>query len=328
MRADFKQKRSFAFPRFGRNLFRRVKKALSSEIPEASYRFPFLAAGLSLVFGLGQVYNKQNKKAVLFCLVDAIGLTIVILTITKPYSNWIIFAFVAFLLYTYNDGLVTALKINGQQWTLRYTLAAYSALFFFLGFVTIIGQFFFFSIFKLINVTQPTLEPYIHDGDMIYVDCLTYKFRNPKRGEVIFYTPKPFHIEVPGGLESSRYYIWERRTFERIMGIPGDVVERKNGQFFVNGIPMPPWFQPLVPDNIFETMHFEVPEDRYLAIFSHSPQEMSLGPSWGGRAPALNTPGVILDGWDETCMVEEKEILGRALFIMNPPPHRKFLMNP
>lgn len=310
-----------------RTFFWKLRRIFRSEIPQAPYRFPFLAAGLSLLFGAGQVYNRQYKKAVFFFIIDVIWLWIVIATITEPYSNFIIFFFIAFLLYTYNDGLVTAVKINGQQWTLRYTLAAYSALFFILGFVTIVCQFFFFSIFKLVHVTQPTIQPFFHDGDLVYVDCLTYKFRKPRRGEIIFYTPEPFEMEIPsGGLDSPRYWVWERRTFERIMGVPGDVVERKQGKFYVNGNPMPPWMQPLLPDNVFPDMRFEVPEERYLAIFSHSPQEMSLGPSFGGKTPSLKAPGVILIGWDKTCLVEKKQIFGRVMFIMNPPTHRRILL--
>ncbi|MBN1901715.1 signal peptidase I [Candidatus Sumerlaeota bacterium] len=311
-----------------RKILWRLKKIFRSEIPEGiPHRFPFLAAGLSLLFGAGQVYNRQYKKAAFFFLADVLWLWIVAATITLWYSNIIIFFFVAFLLYAYNDGLVTAVKINGQQWTLRYSLAAYSALFFILGFVMIISQFFFFSIFKLVHVTQPTLEPFFHDGDLVYVDCLTYKFRKPQRGEIIFYTPERFYMEIPSaGWDGTKYAVWERRTFERIMGLPGDVVERKQGKFYLNGNPMPYWMQPILPDNVFPDMKFEVPEKRYLAIFSHSPQEISLGPSWGGKSPSLRAPGVILIGWDKTCLVEKKQIFGRAMFIINPPKHRRALL--
>lgn len=312
------------------NIFRAFRRFFHSEIPETSYRFPFLAAGLSLVFGLGQVYNRQYKKAFFFFCGYIIGLCIVIPTLTKPYSNLIILLFIAYALYTYNDGLVTAVKINGQQWTLRYTLAAYSALFFVLGMGTVIGQFAFVALFKLVHVTQSTIQPFFYKGDIVYVDCLAYKFRKPHRGEIIFYTPEPFEIEIPAAFESTRYWIQERRTFERIMGLPGDVVERKAGKFYLNGSPMPSWCQPLLPDNIFNDLRFVVPGDRVLAIFSHSPKESEIfGPltSWGGKTPPLTAPGIILIGWDKICYVQKKQIIGRALFVINPPPHRRFFLS-
>lgn len=308
-------------------LFRDLFSFLRSEIPEAPYRFPYLAAGLSLLFGAGQVYNRQYKKALLFCLAHIACLVIVATTITDPRSNLIILGYVAFLLFVYNDGLVTALRINGQQWTVRYTIAAYSALFFILGIGITLGQFFVFSIFKLILVTQDTIEPVLCEWDLVYVDCMYYKFASPKRGDIVFYTPEPFHIEVHGGMESTRYYVQERRTFERVMGLPHDVVERKEGKFLLNGRPMTPWCQPLLPDNIHANMRFVVPGDRYLVIFSHSPKELGIG-SIGGNAPPLNAPGVTLDGWDKACLVRKKQIIGRSIFIMNPPTHRRFLLPP
>ena len=316
--------------RFIRNTFRSIQGFLGSEIPTyIPHRFPFLAAGLSLFFGLGQVYNKQYKKAVFFFIGYLICYIIAIATITQPYSNIILFLFLAYALYTYNDGLVTALKINGQQWTWRYSLAAFSALFFVVGLGTVLGQFFLFAIFKLIWITQPTLEPAIYEGDIVYVDCMAYKFRGPRVGEVVFYTPEAFQIEVPGGmLGSDKYHVHEKRTFERIMGLPGDVIERKKGKFYRNGKPMPPWCEPLLPHNVFNDMHFEVPDDHYLAIFSHSPEEMSWGPSFGGRTPPLNSPGLILIDWDDACYVEKSQIFGRAIFVMNPPTHRRFLTPP
>jgi signal peptidase I len=318
-------------PKGFRNLLRMIGRFFHSDIPKIDYRYPLLAAGLSLFLGLGQIYNHQYKKALFFFIAYIVGIIVVIATLTEPYSNWIIFIFVAYSLYTYNDGFVTAVKINGQQWTVRYTLAAYSALFFVVGLGTILGQFFFFSIFKLILISQPSLKPFLFKGDMVYVDCLTYKLRGPRRGEVIYYTPEAFQIEIPGFMESARWYVQERRTFERVMGLPGDVVERKNGDFFLNGNPMPFGLKPILPDNIPMNFRFEVPEDHYLAIFSHSPREKKLGGSGssiGGRAPALNGPGVILHDWDKACMVRKKQIFGRAVFVLNPPTHRRFLLPP
>jgi len=313
---------------FFRAAFYRIGRFLYPEVPEVSHRLPYVAAGLSFLFGLGQVYNHQYKKGILFCVGYIIGWSIVIRTITASYSNWLILLFIAYALYTYNDGFVTAIKINGQIWTFRYSLAAYSALFFLLGFCTIVGQFFISPVFKLIRVSQSTLAPYFHRGDMVFIDCLLYKLRSPRVGDIIFYNPETLIIEVPGSIESARYFIHERRTFETIMGLPGDVVERKSGVFYRNGEPMPSWCKPILPDNIYNDLKFNVPDGYYLAIYSHSPGEISLGDSWGGQTPRLNSPGIILVNWDKMCLITKKQIIGRAVFIMNPPRHRRFFRPP
>lgn len=321
--------RPFAFiPRTLRGVVRGIGKIFHSEIPEAPHRFPYVAALLSLFLGLGQVYNHQYKKAAFFFIAYIIGLVAVVSTITASYSNLIILLFIAFVLYAYNDGLATAVRINGQIWTFRYSLAAYSALFFLLGAGSLVGQFFIAPAFKIIRVSQNTLAPTFHKRDMVFVDCLSYWIVNPRVGDMAFYSPEALHIEVPGMMEGTRYSIKESRTFETIMGLPGDVVERKAGKFFRNGKPMPPWCQPVCPDNIFQDLRFEVPKDKYLAIYSHSPEQIHLGPSFGGKTPALNSPNIILVDWDKVCFVEKKQIIGRVLFIFNPPRHRRIMLPP
>jgi hypothetical protein len=110
------------------------------------------------------------------------------------------------------------------------------------------------------------------------------------------------------------------------MGLPGDAVERKSGVFYRNGEPMPSWCKPIVPDNIYNDLKFKVPDGNYLAIYSHSPEEQI--PLFGGQTPKLNSPGIILVNWDKMCLITKKQIIGRAVFIMNPPRYRRFLRSP
>ena len=321
------------FSSFFRKRFYRVKNLVSSEIPDAPHRFPYVAAGLSLVLGAGQIYNKQYKKAFFFLVGHFIALFIVIATITNPYSNWIILGYAAYLLFAYNDGLVTAFRINGQEWRWVYSLAAFFGLFFVLGLGFTLSQFFFLPMFKLVMVMNPSLEPMFERLDLVYVDKLNYYFRDPRVGEIVYYNPDKFIVEIPGGLESTRIVVHEKQTFERVMGAPGDLIERKDGKFFRNGNPMPPWMKPMLPDNVFEDMKFKVPEDKWLVIYSHSPRDefiemLDIGAARPSGVPPLNAPGIILEGWEDACLVDKDQIIGVALFIANPPPRRRFLLPP
>jgi len=64
------------------------------------------------------------------------------------------------------------------------------------------------------------MEPTFYSGEYILTSKITYKFRNPHRGDVIvFQSPKNPDID----------YI------KRIIGLPGDSVEVREGELYVNG---------------------------------------------------------------------------------------------
>lgn len=63
-----------------------------------------------------------------------------------------------------------------------------------------------------------SMEPNFKNGDYLLVDQITYRLREPQRGEVIvFRYPK----------DESTYFI------KRVIGLPGDRVEIKNGKITV-----------------------------------------------------------------------------------------------
>lgn len=64
-------------------------------------------------------------------------------------------------------------------------------------------------------VNGASMEPNFHGGDYLIVDELTYRFKEPERGEVIVF-------KYPGN--ESYYYI------KRIIGLPGETIDIKNGK--------------------------------------------------------------------------------------------------
>ena len=80
-----------------------------------------------------------------------------------------------------------------------------------------------YFLFQPFIVKGQSMEPGVVSGDYLIVDEITYRFREPARGEVIVFK-YPFN-------PSHRY-------IKRIIGLPGEKVEIRNGKVYINGKPL------------------------------------------------------------------------------------------
>ncbi|MFH1651511.1 MAG: signal peptidase I [Chloroflexota bacterium] len=87
-----------------------------------------------------------------------------------------------------------------------------------------------FIIFLVVNTTLQTsvvigasMEPNFFEGERLLVNKAAYFFEEPQRGDVIIFKP-------PGRADSD--YI------KRIIGLPGDTVEIRGQQVYVDGVPL------------------------------------------------------------------------------------------
>ncbi len=69
-------------------------------------------------------------------------------------------------------------------------------------------------------VSGESMMPTLHDGDNLIVDKISYRFSDPERYDIIVF---PFQYE------EKVYYI------KRIIGLPGDEVQVKDGMVYING---------------------------------------------------------------------------------------------
>lgn len=75
-----------------------------------------------------------------------------------------------------------------------------------------------YFVFQPFIVQGGSMEPNFQHNNYLIVDQLSYRFREPKRGEVIVFN-SPEEIE--------RYYI------KRIVGLPGETIQIQNGEVMI-----------------------------------------------------------------------------------------------
>lgn len=104
------------------------------------------------------------------------------------------------------------------------------------------------------KVPSGSMENTIMTGDRVIGSRLSYRFGDPKRGDIVI-----FHF--PDDPTNTVYYV------KRIIGLPGDTVDIKGGNVYLNGSDTPldePYLrEPMDPE---PPAHFEVPEDSYFMM--------------------------------------------------------------
>lgn len=103
-----------------------------------------------------------------------------------------------------------------------------------------------YFLFQPFFVDGQSMDPNFEDGDYLIVDELSYRLRDPSRGEVIVFNyPK----------DPSQRYI------KRIIGLPGETIEISNGNIYIT-----------------KTERIELDESEYLSsIFTTGTINLNLG---------------------------------------------------
>lgn len=70
------------------------------------------------------------------------------------------------------------------------------------------------------RVSGESMESALHSGDNLIVDKISYRFREPERYEIIVF---------PYKYQENTFYI------KRIIGLPGETVQVKDGEVYING---------------------------------------------------------------------------------------------
>jgi signal peptidase I len=279
-------------------------------------RPPLQAAFLSLLPGAGQLYNYQPEKAAFFLVIWIVLLAAAALTLRMPWSNAVVLTLVFWALYAFHDGFRTARRMRGGFWHLRLSLAFFTAWVFQFCILLLLAQFFLgFTVVKLRHMSEPALSPVIDKGDRFAVDILTYHFRGPRVGEIVYYRPRQIVLD-----QGQNMYIEAPvNGVERIVAGPGETFSRVRGRYFRNDQPVSPAEAPVNQSEVAWDYRLEAPPDSFIVIRSYT-----SGDTLGAAAPRM-TQVLAVMGWEEACRVKREEIIGRVRLVYNPPEHRKRL---
>ena len=99
------------------------------------------------------------------------------------------------------------------------------------------------SVFQAFNVPSRSMEPSLLVGDSVIVDKLAYGFYFPESSRPFYSRPGPERNDVVAfilGNEKKvrRTFVFDEYLIKRVVALPGDVMEVKNGVTYVNGSPL------------------------------------------------------------------------------------------
>lgn len=305
---------------------------LRGRLPEnVPHRYPWSAAYLSILFGAGQLYNHQPRKAVLFaCLYIALVGWIVYTWFDYGNNAAVLVAFF-WMLYAIADGYSIAVKVNGEAFNWRNVAAVWFAFMFLISGVVFLGQFFSYGFFQMTTVKTDTMAPALERGDKVFT-LSAGEGLLMKRGSIVYFDPPPLVYERPGGLSTDIYSLNQQNGWGVITAVEGDLVKwEPGGPIKVNGEPIPPAWLPINPDGYPGSMEARVPKDHVCILFTHGVSQGGLlsflGGSYGSAVPnprIAAQSGYIIKNYEEAIMVPRSAIWGITLFRYYPPPRREW----
>jgi signal peptidase I len=103
-------------------------------------------------------------------------------------------------------------------------------------------------------IPSSSMEPTLEINDRLIIEKLSYRFREPQRGDVVVFSPT----------ETLKEQNFHEAFIKRVIGLPGDTVEVKNGRVYVNNFPLSENYIAEKPS--YDYGPVVVPEGQYLVL--------------------------------------------------------------
>lgn len=209
------------------NIFDAYNAAKNRNTPEfeelrRQSKDPWLAMFLSqLFFGIGHFYIGKWLFGIF---------AVILIIVSSGISRFlpaIIYAVISYLAYVFSP----VHRQRSKNWALIIAiLIAISGL-------LAVGTAFFLKTYlaEARWIPSGAMEPTLHgtpnqwEADKVIVNKLNYRFQNPQRGDIIVFAPTE-------ALQKEGY---KDAFIKRIVGLPGEKVELKNGQVYINNQALP-----------------------------------------------------------------------------------------
>lgn len=195
-----------------------------------------LPALLSIIPGLGHIYQKRWKRAAVVSSIYLIALTLGLFFYGRVFSNicfGVMMAVHAVMIY---DCLPISLDFF-TSFKVRMTTMMIVFMVIIIGYRGIYN-----SITERVNGAWATFNapPAFSSGDFVLIS----KAHAYKRGDIVFYHDNGAYINL-GGLYDN-VYLRSGLYAERILGLPGEVLEIKDNNIWVDSKPLPKNIKPLI----------------------------------------------------------------------------------
>ena len=126
-------------------------------------------------------------------------------------------------------------------------------------------------------IPSGSMLPTLQINDRLIIDKISYDFSNPKRGDIVVFNPTKT-------LEAENFHV---AFIKRVIGLPGDKVEVKNGKVYVNNLPIKENYLEARPD--YQWGPVVVPVNSYLVLGDN--RNNSYDSHYRGFVPRQNIIG-------------------------------------
>lgn len=123
-------------------------------------------------------------------------------------------------------------------------------------------------------VSGESMEPALQSGDLLWVNKIAYLTTGPKRGDIVI-------LKYPGDPD-------KRKFVKRIVGLPGETVQIKKGEIFVNGdalteayLPVGVQTEPNIAEKLKDDVFYTLGDNRLNSsdsrVFGGTPRRFLIG---------------------------------------------------